>query len=104
MQFSAFIKQERTAKGWTMQQLALKAGFLPGYISLVESGRKNPRIGNALCLARALSLDVGELAKVKERFVIHGAAKQKPRRKSKGKGKSKSKSKRKGKASRAKKR
>jgi transcriptional regulator with XRE-family HTH domain len=93
MQFSAFIKQERIAKGWTMQQLASKAGFLPGYISLVENGRKNPRISNALCLARALSLDVGKLAKVKERFVIHGAAKQKPRRKSK-----------KGKAARGKKR
>lgn len=76
MQFSTFVYNRRQRKGWTMQQLAAKSRFLPGYISLVESGRKNPRIGNALRLCRALGVDVGALSKLEERLVIHGAAKR----------------------------
>lgn len=55
-------------------QLAKKAGMTAGYVSLVEHGKKNPRIGNALRLCRALGLDVGELKKITERYKLHGAA------------------------------
>lgn len=64
-----------------MKKLADEAGFLPGYVSLVESGKKNPRIGNALRLARALGLDVGELIQVREGFKLHGAARGKKKSK-----------------------
>lgn len=85
MQFSTFVHKRRRLRGFTMQQLASKARFLPGYISLVESGQKNPRIGNALRLCRALGVDVGALAKIEDRYEVFGAAKKQKRAKAKRK-------------------
>jgi len=52
--------------------LAERSGLNSSYISLVEHGKKNPRIGNAIRIAKALNINVGELSKIEEHFVSHG--------------------------------
>jgi len=43
---------------------------------LVEHGKKNPRIGNAIRIAKALNINVGELSKIDERFKKSGVVKK----------------------------
>jgi len=72
MRFSAFIRSHRLSQGMLIRVLAEKAGLNSSYISLVEHGKKNPRIGNAIRIAKALNIDVGELSKIDEKFAHHG--------------------------------
>jgi len=74
MQFATFIREARLEKKYTTRALADRAGFHSSYISLVEHGKKNPRIGNAIRLAKALQLDVGIFAKVDDHFKVYGTA------------------------------
>ena len=48
------IRQQREASGWTVRQLAKKVGVNYTSISFWENGRKEPRSGNKLKLARVL--------------------------------------------------
>lgn len=43
------------------------------YVSNVENGKINPRIGNALRITRALGIDSGELRRVTEKYILCGA-------------------------------
>jgi len=72
MKFSTFIRNKRLAKGMLVQALAKKAGVNASYVSLVEHGKKTPRITNAIRLCKALNVDVGELKKVTESFTKNG--------------------------------
>ena len=52
------LKQLRTAKGLTLDQLASQSELTRGYISLVERGLKTPSVNALLRLAAALEVNV----------------------------------------------
>jgi transcriptional regulator with XRE-family HTH domain len=52
------LKQLRTAKGLTLDQLASSSELTRGYISLVERGLKTPSVNALLRLAAALEVNV----------------------------------------------
>jgi len=76
MKFSTMVRERRIKQGLIIKVLAERAGFHPSYISLVEHGKKNPRIGNAIRIAKALNINVGELSKIDERFKKSGVVKK----------------------------
>lgn len=85
MQFSHLVRSARLEQGLLIRELALLAKVNPCYISLVEHGHKNPRIGNAIRIARALGIDIGMLELVDEKFIAHGFVKARNERTRKGK-------------------
>jgi transcriptional regulator with XRE-family HTH domain len=54
-------KRFRLNKGLTQHMLALRAGVTRGYISLLESGKKEPAISTLYKIADALGVGVGDL-------------------------------------------
>lgn len=76
MKFSALVRKRRIDQGLLIRVLAERAGLNSSYISLVEHGKKNPRIGNAIRIAKALNINVGELSKVDEKFIANGFVKK----------------------------
>lgn len=55
------IRALREAAGISQQQLATKTGMTQGYISQIETGSRQPSIGNLRLLARALGCKQGKL-------------------------------------------
>ena len=56
MDYGKALRIARAAAGLQQQELAKKAGLTPGYISLVEMGRRNPSPGALRKLSRALGI------------------------------------------------
>ena len=56
MDYGKALRIARAAAGLQQQELAKKAGLTPGYISLVEMGRRNPSRGALRKLSRALGI------------------------------------------------
>lgn len=76
MTFAEFIRGERESRGWLVKELADRAGFSAPYVSCVECGKKNPRIGNAIRLARALGVPIGRFEWVDESYKPTGFARR----------------------------
>ncbi|GGI74990.1 helix-turn-helix domain-containing protein [Deinococcus wulumuqiensis] len=54
MTFGQFVAQERSAQGWSQEELAEKAALSTRAISAIEQGQvKDPRISTVRALARA---------------------------------------------------
>lgn len=51
----------RAVRGWTLQQLAVRAGLAVSYLSEIEKGKKYPKPEKLLALARALETPYEEL-------------------------------------------
>lgn len=47
------VKQMRTERGWTVQQLAKESGMSPSYVSDIENGKKQVNARRLEALARA---------------------------------------------------
>lgn len=62
------IRQLRTERGLSQEDLAHGAELHPTWISHIESGRNNPAWGTVRRIARALEVDVAELAALSERL------------------------------------
>lgn len=60
------IKERRTAKGMTTEELAGIVGVTRMAISNYETGQRMPDLYSALRIAKALDTTVEELARVKE--------------------------------------
>lgn len=58
---SEVICQERKKKGWTQQELALRAGLDRSYVSDIERGKRNPTINVLLQLSEAFNLSLSVL-------------------------------------------
>jgi transcriptional regulator with XRE-family HTH domain len=60
------IRQVRTERGLSQEELGLRAGIHPTWISHLESGRNNPAWGSVRRIAAALDLKLSELAALAE--------------------------------------
>jgi molybdate-binding protein/transcriptional regulator with XRE-family HTH domain len=55
------VQKRRTARGWSQQDLADRAGLSRAGVSAIESGRLSPSVAAALALAQVLDCSVEEL-------------------------------------------
>jgi transcriptional regulator with XRE-family HTH domain len=56
------IRETRTERGLSQEQVALDAGMEPSWLSHIESGRRNPSWGTIQRIAQALGVRVSSLA------------------------------------------
>src|ERR687894_197664 len=66
----ARIKELRRRRGWTLEDLAERAGVSRAMISKVERGEKNPTLVVAAKVAEGLGITISELLGVEERREI----------------------------------
>ena len=57
----AHIRELRTAKGWTQEDLAGECGLDRSYVSGLEGGRRNPTYLNLLKVAKTLDIPLVKL-------------------------------------------
>jgi transcriptional regulator with XRE-family HTH domain len=55
------IKRRRLARGWTLEQLAERAGLTPNFLGGLENGTRAPSLGTVITVAAALGVPPGEL-------------------------------------------
>ena len=60
------IRQLRTERGLSQEELGLRAEIHPTWISHLESGRNNPAWGSVRRIAAALDVKLAELAALAE--------------------------------------
>jgi len=60
-QFGAILRDLRTAKGLSQEELAFRAGMSVPYLSDLERGRSNPSLAMVIDLARALEMHPSEI-------------------------------------------
>jgi transcriptional regulator with XRE-family HTH domain len=60
------IKKLRTERGLSQEEVGLRAGIHPTWISHIESGRNNPAWGSVRRIAAALGVGLAELAALAE--------------------------------------
>ena len=58
----------RLTKEWSQEELGSRTGMKSSDISLLESGRRNPRLGTLQRLAEAFGVDCFEMVKLAEEF------------------------------------
>ncbi|MDI6871781.1 MAG: helix-turn-helix transcriptional regulator [Bacillota bacterium] len=56
MDFASAVRREREERGWTLQQLAERAGLSVSYLSEIEQGKKRPSLKVARRLSQTLGL------------------------------------------------
>lgn len=64
----AAVRQLRTDRGLTQEDLAHASGLHPTYLSGVETGHRNPTWASLGRIARALDVRMSELARLAERL------------------------------------
>ena len=55
------IKEYRTAKKITLQELARKTGFTRGYLSKIENTKKAPPVSTLIVLSKALEISISDI-------------------------------------------
>ncbi len=63
--FGRRIKELRTERGLSQEQLAEKTGFHRTYIGMVERGERNLSLSNVAVFAKVFQLSVSELVEFK---------------------------------------
>ncbi|WP_081420478.1 helix-turn-helix transcriptional regulator [Pseudoxanthomonas sp. Root630] len=61
--FGEVLRQVRTSRDVSQQDLALEAELDRTYISLLERGQRQPTLTTIIVLARALDVDAADLVK-----------------------------------------
>lgn len=59
--FGRRVRELRTARGWSQEELAHRAGVHWTYLGGIERGERNPALLNIGRVARALGVSLGEL-------------------------------------------
>ena len=59
--FGCTIRQHRTARGLTLEQVAERAGVTPDYLGTLENGRRAPSLSSVIAVARGLGVAPSEL-------------------------------------------
>jgi len=67
--FGRGLKELRTLKGLTQDDIALECGIDRSFISLIESGKKQPTITTIVSIAAALEVKPSELVKAMEPYL-----------------------------------
>ena len=67
------IKQLRTQRGLSQEEIGLRAEIHPTWISHLESGRNNPAWGSVRRIAAALGVRLAELAALAEELDENGS-------------------------------
>ncbi|WP_042384056.1 ATP-binding protein [Streptacidiphilus melanogenes] len=57
MRFGSALREARLKRGWTQEELAAQSGVSTHAISVLEAGRRRPRLSSVSRLAQALGLD-----------------------------------------------
>lgn len=60
-QFGRILRDARTSKGLTQEELAFRAGMSVPYLSDIERGRSSPSLTMIVDLARGLGIGLAEL-------------------------------------------
>jgi transcriptional regulator with XRE-family HTH domain len=60
------LRSLRSAKGWTLEELAERSGLSKPFLSRLESGDRQPSIAAVLTLARVFGVPMGSLFDVKQ--------------------------------------
>ena len=60
-QFGERIRELRTTRGLSQEELAFKCGVHRTYLGGIERGERNPSLRNISAIARALGVDLSEL-------------------------------------------
>ena len=68
------IRQLRTERGMSQEELGHRSGVHPTWISHLESGRNNPAWGSVRRIAAALEVPLWELAKLAEELELGQAS------------------------------
>lgn len=55
------IKEIRTEKNWTLEELAKRTGFTKGLLSKIENNKVSPPVSTLAKIARALDVSLGDL-------------------------------------------
>ncbi|WP_181442178.1 ATP-binding protein [Streptomyces tateyamensis] len=58
--FGALLREFRRKAGWTQEELAERSGLSTHAISVLETGRRQPRLSSVALLAKALGVDEAE--------------------------------------------
>lgn len=61
MRLARNVRRVRLEKGWSQEELSVRAGFSQAYVSQIEKGRLNVPIDRIECLAEAFQIDLIEL-------------------------------------------
>jgi transcriptional regulator with XRE-family HTH domain len=56
------LRAWRRERGWTQEQLAERAGCSSTLIALIETGKRQPGLANAIGIARAIGVPLTALA------------------------------------------
>jgi transcriptional regulator with XRE-family HTH domain len=59
--FGARVRELRTLRGYTQEDLAERAGFFRTYMSRIETGEANPTLTVLYAIAGSLQVDVKDL-------------------------------------------
>lgn len=62
--FGQKVRDERTKRGLSQEELAVKAGVHRTYIGMIERAEKNITLANIEKIANALGLSISELTKL----------------------------------------
>jgi transcriptional regulator with XRE-family HTH domain len=62
-QFGARLREQRQARGWTLEQLAERVELHWTYVGSIERGERNVSLVNIVRLAKAVGVDPGELVR-----------------------------------------
>lgn len=60
-QLGARLRDLRTGRGWTQDELARRAGLSKSYLSRIEDGERQPSLASLLSLAQAYGISVASL-------------------------------------------
>lgn len=63
IRFGRKVRELRTDKNLTQQQLADVSGLHKNYIGMIERGERNPSLVNIEILAKSFEVDISELLK-----------------------------------------
>ena len=63
------VRELRTKRGTTQEDLAHEAGITPKTLSLIERGEANPTWGTLRGIAEALNVSMTDLAKLADKFL-----------------------------------
>ena len=60
-QFGERVRELRTVRGLSQEELAFKCGVHRTYLGSIERGERNPSLRNISAIAKALGVDISDL-------------------------------------------